>query len=204
MQHDQFAGLASEFAGASSSSSQGGKLQTSRWGALRLQTARRPRRRLPRGERLVDEFGFHDSYLCIVRVYSLVSTAAIEARPRLGVHLAFALALALVVQLLAFSHRQLHLDQAVLQIQLGGDHGQAAFPGGVLQLSDFRAMQQQLAPAHRLVIHDVAVRVLADVGVHQPGLVCRDFAEGVLELDLAVAGRLDLGSGEDQTGLNAV
>ena len=61
-------------------------------------------------------------------------------------------------------------------------------------LVDFRAMQQQFAAADRLVIHDVAVRVLADVRIHQPRFIARNLAEGFLELDFAVAGSLHLSS----------
>jgi hypothetical protein len=58
-------------------------------------------------------------------------------------------------------------------------------------------MQQELALADRLVIHDVAVRVLPNVRVTQPSFVSADLTVRVLELDLAVLGRLDLGAAED-------
>jgi len=42
------------------------------------------------------------------------------------------------------------------------------------------------------------------MGVHQPSLVARDFAIGVLELDLAAAGGFDLCSGENQARFHSV
>src|ERR1700722_11649894 len=59
-------------------------------------------------------------------------------------------------------------------------------------------MQQQLAPPGWLVIFAISMRVLADVSVQQPGFVAGHFGKAVLELDFAVLGRFDLGSGEGQ------
>jgi hypothetical protein len=38
---------------------------------------------------------------------------------------------------------------------------------------------------------------MADVGVHQPGLIAGDLGKRFLELNFAVLGGLDLGSGQD-------
>jgi hypothetical protein len=65
-------------------------------------------------------------------------------------------------------------------------------------------MQKKFPPSHRLVIHDVAMRVLADVGVHQPSLIFRDLAERVLDLDLAVARGLNFGTGQNQACFKSV
>jgi len=48
------------------------------------------------------------------------------------------------------------------------------------------------------VVHDVAVGVLSDVGVAEPGFVVADFAVGVFELDFAVFGGFDFGAAEDE------
>ena len=127
-----------------------------------------------------------------------------QCRASFVFHLALPLTLALVVQLFASPNRKLHLDQSVLQVELGWDYRQATLTGGLLELLDLFAMQQQLTPAHWLVIHDVAVRVLADVGVYKPSLIGGHFTEGILELDFSIPGRFDLGSGEDQSRLHAV
>jgi hypothetical protein len=51
------------------------------------------------------------------------------------------------------------------------------------------------------VIEDVAMLVGADVGVEQPKLAVFHQSVGILEVDLPFAGRLDLGAGEDDAGL---
>ena len=53
---------------------------------------------------------------------------------------------------------------------------EAFFPGRSQQFVDFAAVQQQFALADRAVIVPVAVAVLADVGVQQPGFVLFDLA----------------------------
>ena len=54
------------------------------------------------------------------------------------------------------------------------------------------------------MVHDIAVGVLADMSVHQPGFVPLDFAESFLELNFPVARRLDLCAGEHQAGFHSV
>ncbi len=73
-----------------------------------------------------------------------------------------------------------------------------------MEIVDFFAMQQQLAAANRLMVHDVAVRVLADVGVAEPRFIAGDFGKGILQLDLAVARSFDFGAGKDQSGFDAI
>ena len=68
------------------------------------------------------------------------------------------------------------------------------------QFVDFRAMQQQFTPPHGFMIFPIAMRILADVRVQQPGLIPGDFGEAVLQLDPPVLGRLNLGSGERKSG----
>ncbi len=79
-----------------------------------------------------------------------------------------------------------------------GHHGEAFFARFSQQLVDFFPMQQQFAAAGGLVIFPIAVRILADVRVEQPGFVFLHFGEAVLELDAAVLGRFDLGSTQSQ------
>src|SRR5579864_6926616 len=84
-------------------------------------------------------------------------------------HFPFALRFTLIVQFFSLGDGQLHLDVAVLQIHLGRDESQAFFASAGLQLVDFRAVQQQLAATGRLMILAIAVRVLADMSIEQPG-----------------------------------
>ena len=115
-----------------------------------------------------------------------------------------ALGLALIVQFLAFRHRDFALDLALLQIDLGGNQRKALLARFAQQFIDLAAVQQQLAVADGRMVLAVAVRILADVGVHEPGLVVLNHGEGFFELDLAVLGGLDLGAGEYHAGLEAL
>ena len=72
------------------------------------------------------------------------------------------------------------------------------------ELLDLAAMQQQLPGAQALVVHGVAVREGADVGVEEEGLAVLEQAVGVLEVGLAFADGLDLGAAQGDAALVAV
>src|SRR5579884_2177583 len=133
-------------------------------------------------------------------IRSVGMAAPADGGARLILHLALALGLALIVKLLASPDGELHFDPAVFEIHLRGHQREALLARLAEQLVDFAAVQQELAPAIGLMIFAVAVRILADVGVDQPGFLTDYFSEGVLELNLALARRFHLGSGEGKTG----
>src|ERR1035441_8004315 len=122
----------------------------------------------------------------------------------LGVGRLGALRLAFVMQLLALGDSDFALDAAVFQVNLDRDQGQPLFPRNGQQLVDFPPVEQQLAIADGRVVLAVAVRVLADMGVEQPGFVAQDAGVGFLELDFAVLGGLHLGAGEHHAALEAL
>src|ERR1022692_1388373 len=130
--------------------------------------------------------------------------AAAHFGTRLGVGSLGALRLALVVQLLALGDSGFALDAAVFQVNLNRDQGQPLFPRNGQQLVDFPPVEQQLAIADGRVVLAVAVGVLADVRVEQPGLVAQHAGVGFLELYFAVLGRLHLGAGEHHAALEAL
>src|SRR6266446_10529086 len=99
---------------------------------------------------------------------------------------------ALIMLLLSARQRQLALDPSALEIDLGRNQRQSLLPGLALQLLDLAPMQQQLPVSHWSVIGPVPMRVLADVRVQQPSLVSLNRRVALLELHLAVLGRLDL------------
>src|SRR6266851_756785 len=115
-----------------------------------------------------------------------------------------ALGFALIVQLLAARQGQLALDAPLFQVNLRRYQGQALFPRLALQLLDFTAVQQQLAPPRRLVVGAIAMGVLADVSVEQPRFIVVDRAVGFLELHLAGFGGLHFGSRQNHAGLEAL
>ena len=69
-------------------------------------------------------------------------------------------------------------------------------------LDEHPAMQQQLSPPHRIVVKLVPMAVLADMQVHQPGLVVVNLSVGVAKLNLARAGRLHLGPAQHHPRLH--
>src|SRR5207245_3293274 len=77
----------------------------------------------------------------------------------------------------------------------------AADPRLLSELHDLVAMQEQLAGPERIMIDVAAVRVGRDMAIVQERLTAVDPGEGVLEIRLAVAERLDLGAEEHETRL---
>ena len=65
-------------------------------------------------------------------------------------------------------------------------------------------MQEQFAIPNRGVIFAIPVRILADVGIHQPRLIRDDRAVGFLELNGIVLGGLYFSPGQHHAGLEAV
>ena len=76
--------------------------------------------------------------------------------------------------------------------------GQAAAEEAV----DLAPREQELARPVGQVVLAVAVAVGADVGADQPGLAAAELDERLAQLDPAGAGRLDLGAGERDPGLD--
>lgn len=106
-----------------------------------------------------------------------------HGRPGLGLHLAIALGLPLVMELLALPHSNLDLDLAVLQIHLRGNEGQPFLLGRAEQLIDLLAMQQQFPLTNGEVVVDIPVGVFADVSVTEPRFVVVDIGVGFAELN---------------------
>src|SRR6185437_839257 len=65
-------------------------------------------------------------------------------------------------------------------------------------------MQEEFSCPERIVIAGVSVRIGPDVGVEQESLAVLDDAVCVLEIGLAFADGLDLGSAEHDAGLETV
>ena len=70
-----------------------------------------------------------------------------------------------------------------------------------VQVVDLPAVEQELALAVRVHVPDPSVGVRVDVDAVEPHLVAAHEAEGVRDLAGALAEALDLGSGENQAGL---
>src|SRR5471032_2722812 len=101
----------------------------------------------------------------LAKAASRLLAARLDGRARLAIDLALLERLALVELLLAFREAHRHFDAAVLEVQ-ADRHQRHAFHDGLAdQLADLVAVQQQLAPAQRLMIGIAAMAVRADVDV---------------------------------------
>ena len=70
-----------------------------------------------------------------------------------------------------------------------------------LQPVDLALRQQQLTAAARLVIEAVCLQIFRQIGIDQPHLAALIRGVGFGDIGLALAQRLDLGAGQNQTGL---
>jgi hypothetical protein len=61
-----------------------------------------------------------------------------------------------------------------------------------VEVGDLAAVQEELAPAARLVVGVARMLVARDVGVDEPRFAAPDLGEGLLEADLAGPDALDL------------
>src|SRR5258706_13405954 len=116
-----------------------------------------------------------------------------HGRARFALDLAPLYGLALVVVFLAFGETHGHLDAAVLEVQPDGHERHALFDGLADQLADLLAVQQQLAPAQRLVIRVAAVAVRADIDVVEIDLAVLQAREAVARVDAAFTDGLTFG-----------
>jgi hypothetical protein len=124
----------------------------------------------------------------------------------LGFFVAFAGAFcgSLVPVLLALGEGDFALDAAVAEIKLDRDEREALLRRQSFKFVDFSFMQQELTGAQRLVIHGVAVRERANVGVEEETLAVLEETIGVLEVGLAFADGLDLRTTQGDAGFEAV
>ena len=111
-------------------------------------------------------------------------------------------AFAPVVLFLAFRERQLDLRPALFRkINPQRDEGEPFLLRLPDQLVDFLPMQQQLAGAQGIVIHDIAVAVRADVTMVEKDLAVIDGGVAVLEIHPAIAQRLHFSPAKHHTRL---
>src|SRR4051812_20412888 len=111
---------------------------------------------------------------------------------------------ALVALLLAPGEGELELRAAVLEVEARRHERQAFLLNLADQRFDLPAVEQQLAIPVGLVIRDVSLRVLVDVGADQPDLAVAQVRVRLGERDPAVAEGLDLGAGQLQARFEAV
>ena len=109
-----------------------------------------------------------------------------------------------VMELFALAEPQLHLYQAVLEIDGQWDQRGAVLLDLGLELPDLPLVHQQAAGAHRVTVEDVPVLVRADVHPPEDELPIFHGAEGVFEVELSGADGLDLRACQLDAGFKAV
>src|SRR5204862_2613839 len=128
----------------------------------------------------------------------IASDASATASER-ALHVALGVTLgdvaALVALLLAAGDGQLELRAAVLEVQARRYERQALLLYLADQRFDLAPVQEQLPVAVGLVVGDVPLLVLVDVGADQPHLAVTQVGVGLRERDPPVAERLDLRAG---------
>src|SRR5207249_10743160 len=109
--------------------------------------------------------------------------------------------LALVVLALATAQPDLDLGTIAREVHAQRDERVALLTHLADEARDLLAVQKQLARAHRLVVHEVALGVRRDVHVLKPRLVPVDAHEAVTQVAPALADRLHLSAGQHHAGL---
>src|SRR5438046_2225171 len=109
--------------------------------------------------------------------------------------------LVLVVLPLATAQRDRDLGAIAREVHAQRDERVSLLPHLADEARDLLAVQQQLARAHRLVVHEVALGVRRDVHVLQPRLVPVDAHEAVAQVAPARADRLHLRAGRHHARL---
>src|SRR4051794_30692952 len=131
-----------------------------------------------------------------------------KAAPVLPLHLALEIAVtdltAAVPSLLAAGQGQLHLRPRALEVDPGGDQGQAAALAATDQALDLVPVKEQLAGSLGIMIGVARGRIGRDVGIAQPHLALLDHRVGVSQLRLALPQRLHLGADELDSALEPV
>src|SRR5713101_9709646 len=120
--------------------------------------------------------------------------AASAAHRALDLSLGVALRDRLPLVVLSLAARQPDLDLRAIarEVNAQRDERVALLPHLADEARDLLAVQQQLARAHRLVVHKVALRVRRDVHVLQPRLIAVDAHVSVTKVAFALADRLHL------------
>lgn len=131
----------------------------------------------------------------------LLSVAVPHRGARLRFLCARPLGIALIMQFLASRHGQFTLHPAIFQVELCRDQREPLLANLAQQLIDFLPVQQKLTTPHRFVVLAVAMRVLANVSIHEPSFPTYDIGIALFELYLAGTGGLYLRAGEDDAGL---
>ena len=128
--------------------------------------------------------------------------AVLERALGFALLIAFAQAVALVVQLLALYQRNLYFNFALfVKIHLQRHEGLAALAHLAVELFDLGTVQQQLAPAQRLVVEAVGIGIGADVGVDQKNFIAVNAGIAFLQVHPSLAAGFDFAALQLDAGL---
>src|SRR5262245_4086371 len=132
------------------------------------------------------------------------STARLERALDLPIGVALRDVAPLVATFLAAGERELDLRAAVLEVHPRRHERQPALAHLADERRDLPAMEEQLAVAVRIVVHDVRLPVLGDVRADQPDLAVAYVGVCLLERGAAVPERLHLRAREHEPRLEAL
>ena len=105
------------------------------------------------------------------------------------------------MQLAAPGKRDFHFDLALLEVELGGNHGQALLLDARGKQMNFAVMQQQLLVSVGLLKHVSAALIRSDAHADDEGFSVSAFDKAVAEADLPGTDAFYFRSGKNYAGL---
>ncbi len=108
--------------------------------------------------------------------------------------------LALVVKLAALGQREFTFKSTVLQINAERNKCEPLLHSLSDQAPDLRSIQQEFSGPERIVIRVITVRIGADMTIEQPDFSGFHQSVGILEVDSAIAGGLNLSPRQYNSG----
>jgi len=139
-------------------------------------------------------------------LHSSLSSPAIASDRLAGFSFGFLIAFRLtaVVKFLALRQRQFAFGAAASKIDLQRHKRETLLLNPPRELIHFAAVKQKFSRPERIVVPRSARPVFRNVAVLQPDFASAHFGIGLAQTRLPIAQRLDLGSYEDDAGLNPV
>ena len=109
--------------------------------------------------------------------------------------------LAFVVEFLALGDANLELYTSFLPVNTGYDKRHTLLRGLFYELFDLALMQQELSGPENIVIVDIPMRIVRNMGAEQPNLAVLYLHERLFKLDPARHNALDLRPQQHSSGL---
>ena len=115
--------------------------------------------------------------------------------------IAFCNVIAFVIQLFTFAQSQFHLDPGIFKVQGKRNQCQTFLLKRSIQLENFTLVHQHLARTNRVLVKDVALFIGGNMHLLDKQFPVLNVTPAVLEVDLSLAQRFDLGTKQFDAGL---